>query len=100
MTVDTDEVPGAAVVRIEGDLDVAGIPALERALEEARAQATTLVVDLHRVSFIDSSGMRCLLHAGMEADRNGHRLGVRRGPRAVQRVFELTRADRVLDFID
>jgi anti-anti-sigma factor len=100
VTVDTDEVPGAAVVRIQGDLDLAGVPAVERALAEAKAQATTLVIDLGRVSFIDSAGMRCLLHAGTEAHRNGHRLSVRRGPSAVQRVFELTRADRILDFID
>jgi anti-sigma B factor antagonist len=100
LSVDVEQVDGTVLINVSGDLDVAAVSQLEETLAEAEANASTVVVDLRRLRFIDSTGLRCLLQAGTRAHRNGHRLSVRRGPYAVHRVFELTRAERVLDFID
>lgn len=50
-----------------------------------------LVLDLSRLSFIDSSGLRLVvfLHARCE-EEGSPALEIRPGPPAVQRVFELT----------
>lgn len=100
LSLDVESHDGTVLIHVEGDLDVAGVPRLEQALQAAEGSAGTVVVDLRHLRFIDSAGLRCLLQAGTRAHREGHRLGVRRGPWAVHRVFELTRADRILDFID
>lgn len=100
LSVDVERLNGTVLIHVSGDLDVAAVPGLEQALAEAEEDAATVIVDLRRLRFIDSAGLRCLLQAGTRAHRGGHRLSVRRGPYAVHRVFELTRAERVLDFID
>ena len=100
LSVDVERADGTVLIHVSGDLDVAAVTRLEEALAEGEANASTVIVDLRRLRFIDSAGLRCLLQAGTRAHRNGHRLSVRRGPYAVHRVFELTRAERVLDFID
>jgi anti-sigma B factor antagonist len=100
LSVDVERLDGTVLIHVSGDLDVAAVPRLEQGLSEAEENAEAVIVDLRRLRFIDSAGLRCLLQAGTRAHRNGHRLCVRRGPYAVHRVFELTRAERVLDFID
>ena len=50
--------PDAYVIRITGELDLAGCPDLESALQEAeRAHADRIIVDLEALTFIDSVGL-------------------------------------------
>src|SRR4051794_30055465 len=56
------------------------VPRIEQALTEAEEDAATVIVDLRRLRFIDSAGLRCLLQAGTRAHRGGHRLSARRRP--------------------
>jgi len=55
---------GAPCLAISGELDVAGVPALDQALEAAIADsAGAFFVDLCELEFLDSSGIRALLRA-------------------------------------
>ncbi|MEA2299059.1 MAG: hypothetical protein QOF77_1995 [Solirubrobacteraceae bacterium] len=55
-----------------GELDLAGSPALDAALVAvAEEQVTELVLDLRGVTFIDSSGIRCVLDAYNRARAHG-----------------------------
>jgi anti-anti-sigma regulatory factor len=49
-----------------------------------------LVVDLRRVSFIDSTTLRALLGFRSEAERDGQTLTLVPGPPNVQRLFDIT----------
>jgi anti-sigma B factor antagonist len=49
-----------------------------------------VVIDLSGVEFFDSAGLHVLLDAQRRLREQGTGLFLRRGPRAVQRVFELT----------
>jgi anti-anti-sigma factor len=53
--------PGPACGRVAGELDIATAPALESTLLHALdSEAASIVLDLERVSFIDSMGLRCV----------------------------------------
>jgi anti-sigma B factor antagonist len=88
----------AAVLHLEGELDLASVPSLERelkALEDERPPL--LVVDLRELAFIDSSGLRLLLVAAERAEQEGRRFVVVRGSPELNRIFEITGADRQLE---
>ena len=58
------DLPSASGVAINGEVDVAAVPALERALEAAiETTADGFVVDLSGVEFMDSSGLLAMLNA-------------------------------------
>jgi anti-anti-sigma factor len=66
---------------------------------EASSPAT-LVVDLSKLTFLDSTGLRCIVTADERARSEGRRIVIVRGPDAVQRVFTITRLDDRLEMVD
>jgi anti-sigma B factor antagonist len=86
-------------IRFAGELDIGSLPDAETAAATAFEEDwERLVVDLDRLEFMDSSGLRFVteLHARCRsADRT---LSIKPGPPAVQRVFEITGLDGWLPF--
>jgi anti-sigma B factor antagonist len=82
--------PGAALVHVTGDLDIATTPRLERELRERQAQVPLLVLDLRDLSFMDSSGVHAIVRATASARRIGRRLLLLRGPPNIDDVFART----------
>jgi anti-anti-sigma factor len=80
----------AASVQVSGELDIATVPQLERTLREAFAHASLIVLDVHAVSFIDSSGLDILLAAAQRARPLRGRLVMVGAPRQVETVLDLT----------
>jgi anti-sigma B factor antagonist len=78
--------PDRTVLGLVGEFDLAAEPVLLRELETA-LPSPTLVLDLTRVTFMDSTGLRLLLEADAHARDNGHRCMIVRGP-GVHRVIE------------
>ena len=84
-----------------GELDIASTPQFEEGLAEVEGDTPgTLVVDLRRVEFIDSTGLRAVIAADERARAAGRRFVVVRGPAAVERVFSVTQLDQRLDLVD
>lgn len=91
----------AYVVRIQGELDMAGCPALERALGEAdRSQVDRILLDLEELTFIDARGLNAILQASRRSASNGNRLQITRGKGQVARIFRLSELDKNLPFSD
>jgi anti-sigma B factor antagonist len=85
------------VVALEGEMDMANADALGRALTAVlEARASKVTVDLESLSFLDSSGIRCLVIASQQASAVGSKFVVRRPGRAVLRVLQLTGTDTLL----
>ena len=84
------------VVHVAGELDMRTAPQLDAAVEQSRAPGTALVLDLLRVGFIDSYGLRSLLLANADAGAWGSPLRIV-ASRSVDRTIRLAEADRVLD---
>ena len=97
LTVRIDEDGDSLAVRVAGELDIATAPALESALLHALdSAAASILVDLERVSFIDSMGLRVLVWAARESREDGDRLRIDCGSGVVHRMIELTTLDRSL----
>ena len=81
---------GGEVARVTGELDLATAPRLERLLEEREQPASTLVIDLSGVTFVDSSGVRVLVREARRAQEAGTRLALVSEDPAVLRLLEIT----------
>jgi anti-anti-sigma factor len=88
-------------VRLQGELDLATAEKLERELLRVEgSDAQSIVLDLSALTFIDSTGVRLIIQAAARSRADSQRLALLRGPRAVQRVFELTGMLDRLPFAD
>jgi anti-sigma B factor antagonist len=82
-----------------GELDIAATPLLDQTVRELRDSGFDyLIVDLRRLSFIDSSGLRLLLELNNAANADSHRLELVAGPPEVQKVFEVSGVLTALPF--
>jgi anti-anti-sigma factor len=96
-----DRPDGGAQVELKGELDLASAPKLDDELQRLEeGSPALLVVDLSRLSFMDSSGLRTLLAADSRAREAGRRFVLVRGDDRVQRVLAITRLDERLELVD
>ncbi|MFI6847742.1 STAS domain-containing protein [Kitasatospora sp. NBC_00085] len=84
------------VVRARGEIDIDTAPRLRRELTAALAANRDVVVDLAEVTFMDCSGLRALVQARNQADRQGKHLVLRGAGRPVARLLGLTGLTRRL----
>ena len=77
------------VVVAEGDIDLAGGPVLDTAILRVEGPKP-VVIDLARVEFIDSSGLRSLLAASRRAEGRGTRVALRSPSAGVVRLLSIT----------
>ncbi len=86
------------IVRPVGDIDLASATDVELPLFELLDRGFAhVVVDLRRVTFLDSSGIRMLVNAHKHAEKLGARVSVRLGGEASRRALEIT---GMLDYLD
>jgi anti-anti-sigma factor len=79
----------SVLVSARGDIDLSTLAKATAALDDARAGATTLLLDLREVGFMDTSGLRLVIEERQRAASNGYRFAVVPGPRKVHRLFEI-----------
>ena len=101
LAVRTEDRDGLVHMTLVGELDLSSVAKVQEELRriEARSPAT-LVVDLSKLSFLDSTGLRCIVTADERAREQGRRIVIVRGPDAVQRVFAITRLEERLEIVD
>jgi anti-sigma B factor antagonist len=91
----------AVVLRLRGELDIATVPRLEDALEAALADAPQeLKIDLRPLGFLDSSGLRQFILLADRAQAEGWRLVLIRPGQPTLSIFQITRAEENLPFVD
>ena len=88
--------PDASIVSLAGELDLSTIPRMESQLFEQLRSHPGVVLDLSRLSFIDSSGIGLLIKAFRAVDGGGKLHTVIAPGSQVDRVFRLTGIDRAL----
>ena|ERR1700720_2059596 len=87
-------------LRLSGELDMASVPLLHAAIARicGAGGVGRITLDLSGLIFIDSTGLAEIILTSRLCDRDGLDLTLIRGPRAVQRLFELTGLIDVLPF--
>ena len=78
------------LIRARGELDRSTADRLSSALEAARADGVTALLDLSAVSFIDSAGLRVLLRSARDVDAYDWAWSIVRASSAVWRLVELS----------
>jgi anti-sigma B factor antagonist len=95
--VTVEVVPGARVVRVRGELDLATTPTFEAAI--GAPDDGRLVVDLGECTFVDSSAIRALLRAARSAGDAGGSAAVVAVEPATLRVLEIAGVDQALPVV-
>ncbi len=91
----------SAHVELAGELDMYSAGRLEQELEAlARDGCDTVLLDLRRLSYVDSTGLATILAASRRAKEAGRRFAVVRGPDSIQWRFRTTGIDRLLEMVD
>jgi anti-anti-sigma factor len=87
----TEELQNGRLLRIVGEVDLATAPRLTEQVtrEVENGDAGALVIDLSRVPFIDSSGVRALVEADRLGRAGGRPVALYGASDAVTRVLEL-----------
>ena len=96
-----DVIPSREFVRVVpiGELDLVSVNVLDRALcELLEAGFTCLVLDLSRLTFIDSTGIHLVLRYQQRLEPDDRQFSLIPGPPQVQRVLELTGLVDLLPF--
>jgi anti-sigma B factor antagonist len=88
--IETFERGGAQVLRVSGEIDLIGAPALRSALVPTLDRSALVVLDLSEVSFLGSSGLAVLVEAREQAQRSQHELRLVCTTRIVLRALEAT----------
>ncbi len=91
---------GTAIFELAGELELANSAIVTQVLERLERSGTPILIDLSQLEFIDSSGIAVLCHALRRANHDQRELQFRRGPKVVERVFELTGLGELMAFVD
>jgi anti-anti-sigma factor len=90
----------AAWITVSGELDIASAPQLAASIDALGNVPHLIVLDLRRLSFMDSTGLAEVAGAHRHLDSTGQRLVVIRGPRQIDRLLTLTGLSSVLEIAD
>ncbi|MHB8531471.1 MAG: STAS domain-containing protein [Solirubrobacteraceae bacterium] len=86
---------------LTGELDVATVPRLEEAVAALLgARVKHLTIDLRPLSFLDSSGLRAFIALHDRAQAEGWTLALIRPLGAALSIFQITRAEEKLPFVE
>ena len=89
------------LVRPVGELNLATVPFVQRPLEELHAAGfRDFLLDLRRVTFMDSTGLRLLVRWASASAQDGFELRILIGTQPVRRLLELTGALERLPIVE
>ena len=89
------------MLELDGEWDLVSVPTARQAISRVLDRDNeSLVLDLSRLKFIDSSGLHATVELSERATAQNKQLVIIRGPRGVQRAFEITGLAATLPLID
>ena len=91
---------GAVVVVPVGEIDLATVEVLQAEIDAAATESAQVVLDLREVTFMDSAGLRLVVHGARALEGEGGTLVIVRGPKEVQRVFDLVGLEGRMTMLD
>jgi anti-sigma B factor antagonist len=88
---------GVYVVALAGEMDIATSPELVSRLAGIRGKGSyRVLVDLSRLGFIDSSGIKALVSSAKTVEANGGALVIVAPPPHLEKVFDIVRLSSVI----
>jgi stage II sporulation protein AA (anti-sigma F factor antagonist) len=100
LTVLVAAVDGIRVLTPAGEIDHHTGPTLRQALHTPATARPRIVLDLHQVTFMDSTGVNILLNAHQAITAAGGRLRLAAPTQPVKRLLQIVGVDTVMDCND
>lgn len=95
MSINIEEQDNIIVAKLKGDVDLAHAPGIRKILLKTLEGKKPLVIDLSDVSYIDSSGIACLVEALQSAKKHKLDFSLAHISSKAMRVLQLARLDKV-----
>jgi anti-anti-sigma factor len=92
----TDYAGGVALLTVAGEVNPQTSPDLRRALQDLFLDAREVVVDLHGVARLDSTGLAVLIDAQRHSRNSGSRLSLANLSPVCERLFAVTGMNRIM----
>ena len=93
--------PSLVIVDLAGEIDVSSVPRIRDSLRDlTRTVSPQILVNLSRVTYIDSSGLGILMAARKDTLQGGGRFVLCGMSTDVRTVFDLTRLDKFFEIYD
>ena len=89
MTITTTRKTSSLIVQLEGRLDTTTSPQLEAELSASLEGVTNLTLDLEKLDYLSSAGLRVILAAQKRMNKQGQMV-VRHVNETIMEVFEVT----------
>ncbi len=93
MEVRSTQEEGIALFEVNGEINITTSPELKRTFEKQPAKR--VVIDLEKVSYIDSSGLATLVEILKRVKAQGGFLGLSGMSDKVKSLFEITKLDKL-----
>lgn len=88
--------PGEQIVPLDGEIDLHVSPRIAATLSAAvKDKPRKLVVDMSKVTYIDSSGLAVLIEAMQNVERYGGKFALAGLQDKVRPIFEIARLDQI-----
>jgi anti-sigma B factor antagonist len=101
LSLETRQEGDAVRIAVAGELDLSSALTFDEEMRRAEDKLPrTIVLDLRRLRFLDSTGLRLIMSAQSRARTRGRRLAIVQGGEPVRRLFRLAGVNRRLDIID
>jgi anti-sigma B factor antagonist len=101
LSLETREEQDTVRIAVAGELDLSSALTFDDEVRRAEERKpTTLILDLRRLRFMDSTGLRLIMSANSRAIKRGWQLSIVLGSEPVRRIFRLAGVTRRLDIID
>ena len=98
----TNESGSRVEIAVHGELDLATAPQLDAEFERVGGLdgVELVIADLRNLAFLDSTGLEAIIKFEARLSETGGEFVVVRGPRVVERLFEVMQLDQQLRIID
>ena len=101
LSLETREEGEQVRIALAGELDLSSALTFDDEVRRAEERLPdTLVLDLRKLRFMDSTGLRLIMSAHSRAKTRGRRLAIVLGSDPVKRLFRLAGVNRRLDIVD
>jgi anti-sigma B factor antagonist len=97
---DRSEESGTVILRLNGELDLAGREAIETPILASILFSWAVMFDLEKLTFCDSSGLAMFVTANRRAEEVGTTVSLRNLQPAVRRVFAISGVDQVVRIVE
>ncbi len=97
MNIKTEKKGSYLTLALEGELNTLNAAEFEKEYEMNKDGATEVILDLEKLTYISSSGLRAILCIRQELNRAGGTLCICNVPDAVMEVFRFTGFARFLN---